>query len=84
MTYHEKLTEIHQRSIAKQKEFIEVVTILRNNHMSNTIDDEMYHKRDRLYREYTKDLESFKKLARYLEEKRIPLEDELDETLGII
>jgi len=81
MTFNEKLNEIHQRSIENQKEFVNVVAAIRSKHPN--VEDEMYHLRDRLYKQFTRDLEFFKRLAKYLEENRIPIETEFDPDLFI-
>ena len=81
MTYSEKLIEIHQRSIENQKEFVNVVAAIRAKHPN--VEDEMYHTRDRLYKQFTRDLEYFKRLAKYLEENRIPIETEYNPDLFI-
>jgi hypothetical protein len=77
MTYSEKLEELHQHSIDIQKEFVNVVSTIRQNHPN--VPDEMYHLRDRLYKQFSRDLSEFKRLAKYLEEHWIPLSDEYDE-----
>jgi hypothetical protein len=77
MTNSEKLNELHQQSIEKQKEFVKLVAEIRNGHPN--VPDEKYHLRDRLYKGFVKDLEDFKKLAKYLETNSVPIEDPYDE-----